>query len=226
MGYCFWLKNTMHYYERHYKRIQDLFSSIGGIYQVITIIAIYINSLYNNYIVLIDTKNLLNFSIHTEKNIHIKKENDIYKNNNKNKNIIKSSDRDKYITENTNKSKKIQNEKNASSNYLNRPGNNENNKINSIFKEKTEKINNENLKKDIDNKKKENYNFLIFLLFKLSCKKKDNCFKIYNRFRKKIISEDHLIKNHLNIYNLLKLSEKKRSFRRNSYRLSDLIKLV
>ena len=73
MGYCFWLKNTMHYYERHYKRIQDLFSSIGGIYQVITIIAIYINSLYNNYILLSDTENLLNFSIDTEKNILKKK---------------------------------------------------------------------------------------------------------------------------------------------------------
>ena len=59
MGYCFWLKNNMNYYERNYKRIQDIISSIGGIYQIITILSIYINKLYNNYIVLYDTENLL-----------------------------------------------------------------------------------------------------------------------------------------------------------------------
>ena len=32
---------------------------------------------------------------------------------------------------------------------------------------------------------------------------------MYENFRIKIISEEHLIKNHLNIYNLLKVTEKK-----------------
>ena len=85
--YYFWLNNRMNYYERTYKRLQDIISSIGGINQFITFVAFYINKIYNYYIVLSDTENLLNFSIDTEKNIHIKKENDIYKNNNKNKNI-------------------------------------------------------------------------------------------------------------------------------------------
>ena len=43
MVYCFFLKNIQEYYERTYKRIQDVISSIGGINQAITIIAIYLN---------------------------------------------------------------------------------------------------------------------------------------------------------------------------------------
>ena len=39
-------------------------------------------------------------------------------------------------------------------------------------------------------------------------------------------SEEHLIKNHLNVYNLLRINEKKRNFRRNSYQLKDLTKLI
>jgi len=67
MVYGFFLKNIMDYYERTYKRIQDVISSIGGINQAITIIAIYLNSLYNNFIVLYDTENLLDSSIYIEK---------------------------------------------------------------------------------------------------------------------------------------------------------------
>ena len=63
----FWLKNTMNYYERSYKKFQDVISSIGGINQFITIVAAFINSLYNNYVVLCDTSNLLFFSINLEK---------------------------------------------------------------------------------------------------------------------------------------------------------------
>ena len=67
MVYVFYLKNILDYYERIYKRIQDVISSIGGINQAITIIAIYVNSLYNNFIVLHDTENLLHSSINVEK---------------------------------------------------------------------------------------------------------------------------------------------------------------
>jgi len=42
----------------------------------------------------------------------------------------------------------------------------------------------------------------------------------------KIISEEHLIKNHLNIYNLLRVIEKKRNNRRDSYELNDLIQII
>ena len=75
--YCFFLKNIQEYYERTYKRIQDVISSIGGINQIITLIAIYLNSFYNNYIVLSDTEILLHSSIHYEKQMDNK--NDVYK---------------------------------------------------------------------------------------------------------------------------------------------------
>ena len=74
--------------------------------------------------------------------------------------------------------------------------------------------------------KKEMKNFCTFLIYVITCRKKFNYYNVYKDFRIKIISEEHLIKNHLTIYNLLKVTEKKRSYRRNSYQLTDLIKLV
>ena len=56
-------------YGRTYKRIQDVVSNIGGINQAITLIGIYLNSFYNNFIVLSDTELLLNSSIYNEKKI-------------------------------------------------------------------------------------------------------------------------------------------------------------
>ena len=59
MAYGFLINNMMNYYERSYKTIIDLFSSIGGIYNVIIIIITYINSFYNQFIELSDTEILL-----------------------------------------------------------------------------------------------------------------------------------------------------------------------
>ena len=66
-----------------------------------------------------------------------------------------------------------------------------------------------------DNNKKINIisisknNFCHFLLYKINSEKY-NDFKYYENFRMKIMSEEHLIRNHLNIYHLLKVTEKKR----------------
>ena len=196
MAYTFFLKNIMNYYVRKYKRIQDTISSIGGIYKFITIVAIYINSIYSNYIVLSDTLVLLNSSIHIEKNrIEIKKDNkklhsylgDNIKN--KEKSEIKSSERKKFEKiDYTNIKNSIVMNNNSKSN-------------NNIMKENTQP----NIDLNI---------------------KKDNIEKIIRDFRLKIISEEHLIKNHLNIYNLLRVTKRKRSHKRNSYQLNDLIKLA
>jgi hypothetical protein len=64
MAYYFWLENRIQDYIRNYKKLQDILSNIGGIYQVIIIIAGIINNFYNNYITLCDTQ-LLIFSIHS-----------------------------------------------------------------------------------------------------------------------------------------------------------------
>ena len=51
--------------------------------------------------------------------------------------------------------------------------------------------------------------FCAFFIYKITCKKRFNYYDLYRDFRASIISEEHLIRNHLNIYNLLKVTEKK-----------------
>ena len=48
--YYFWLNNNQKYYESTDKRVQDIISNIGGIYQVINLIAVITNKMYNKYI--------------------------------------------------------------------------------------------------------------------------------------------------------------------------------
>lgn len=248
-AYVFWLKNGMYYNERIYKRIPDIIPSIGGVYQFITIISIYINALYNKYIVLSDTENLLHSSIHTEKRIHNKKEKEREREREKetnkeniNNKKIKEFDKEKNNTENksslTQKVKNEKSNKNVKNNKINNFSQSSNcmfslDKINTNFNIKITNINNNDNNKIKDNKysssptmKRRITHFLDFLLYEISCKKKRQYFKVYRDFRIKIISEEHLIRNHLNVYNLLRVTEKKRHYKRNSYQIKDLIKLV
>ena len=224
--YTFWLKNIMNYNERVYKRIQDVISSIGGIYQFIMVVSICINSLFNNYIILSDTESLLNSSIYKAKTYH--------------KNKIESLKK-KFIEETKkedinqpNKQRKFNNEKPLNKNEVIKKDNTYsiNNCMTSyehinISKIKMEnKLNKEELRSSLIKKGKEK-NFCNFLLYKFFCRKTDNIFQIYHDFRIKMISEEHLIKNHLDIYNLLRATEKRRrKFGRNSYKLRELINLV
>jgi hypothetical protein len=61
--YYFWLKNRLLIYERIYKRIQDIISNIGGIFEIVTFLSSFVNCFYHNYIILYDTKTLLFSSI-------------------------------------------------------------------------------------------------------------------------------------------------------------------
>ena len=79
----------------------------------------------------------------------------------------------------------------------------------------------------IENMSKNFINFWKFILFILSIGKKKNVFEFYHKFRIKLLSEEHLIKNHLNIYILLRLHKSKMiNKRRYSFQLKDLIKIV
>ena len=233
VGFCLLLKNIRENYGRSYKRIQDVISDIGGINQAITLIAIYINSLYNHFVVLSDTELLLHSSIYNEKennkdesikHKHLKnKIKDIEKRNHENKKISKREKIDSKSPNSKIRINKSENDISKTNNYIN---NNEqmNDKtqfnFNKIIDNKV--IDNKGNSKN-DNKKK---NFLDFLYYKITCGKKVKFFKIYEDFRMKIISEEHIIRNHLNIYNLLKITEKKRYNRRSSYQLKDLINLI
>ena len=239
MGYYLWLNNKLFYSERIYQRVQDVISNIGGIFQAIFLAASLINSLYNKYIILIDTEKLLSSSIEKEKNqkpnnIKFEKAKKVLKNTTNDINEDKSNYTLKNINEKhdlyNSKSIKLNNSNkekdNLKSDYYNFQTDYKNNK-NKYKKEENkfdkEKNNNDNNNKEEIYKEK---NFWSFFCYKISNGKKNNNFRIYESFRIKIISEEHLIRNHLNIYNLLKVSKKKLYSRRSTYHLKDLINLI
>jgi len=233
--FVIWLKNKLYKTERTYRKLQDVISSVGGVYQSITIIAVYINTLYNKFIILSDTEVLLHSFIHSEKHSHDykKKENKNQKiqklkelDNDKKKNgVTKTLHKEKYNTEKINKN--IKDKKVNNTSYIN------NNSL-SVSKEKVNisseklnyKFNNKKYRYIDTTKKMELTNFFYYLIFLITCKKKKNYFNYYREFRMKIISEEHLIRNHLNVYNLLRVTERKRNYKRNSYQLNELIKLI
>lgn len=56
VSFYFWMQNSLQYYDRSYKKIQDLLSDIGGFGSIIIDIAITINLLISNYVTLLDTE--------------------------------------------------------------------------------------------------------------------------------------------------------------------------
>ena len=243
VAYNIWLKNTINDYERTYKRIQDVIPSIGGIYQVIIFISVCINKFYNKYIELTDTDALL-FSSIKQKNKNKKKmehKNMDYKLEELNKE--KMNDLDKKMSDSEKHKEKLnkKTEKNKYDNNISRSRNNFYNSSEELYHsptnhmKSTENKDNTNNDSIVNSKNKkvitskisdENKTFCKYILSKLLCGKKYKWFEIYQNFRKKIISEEHLIKNYLNIYNLLKANEHKKIFKRNSYLLKDLINLI
>ena len=234
-GFAFFLTNTREYYVRIYKKLVDLISQIGGIFNAITIFSIYINSIYNNYIILSDTEESLHSAIHSETKIHKRKIRETQRKN-KMKDIKNDENKKKSEKENQKESKENKtdiydkDEKDITKSF---------NKFNNRIKEK-DRITDFNCEKSNNNFIKDNYkinshhskeknnhkNFWNFILYKITFKQiKKNPYKIYDDFRMKIISEEHLIRNHLNIYNLLKVTEKKRHRKEIKYHLSDLINL-
>ena len=234
--FVMWLKNRLYKNERSYRKLQDIISSFGGIYQSITIIAFYINNLYNKFIVLSDTEVLLHSIIHSEnhsqntkkehKNKKIQKikelDNDKIKNN-----VTKTLHKERYNTEKTKKNEKNEKDKKLKeTSYIN----------NNLFASKeninisSEKLNykfNRFKFRYIDTTKKlELTNFFYYLIFLITCRKKKQYFNFYQEFRMKLISEEHMIRNHLNMYNLLRVTARKRNYRRNNYQLNDLVKLI
>ena len=254
MGYCFFLKNIIEYNERTYKRIQDIISSFGGVNQALTMAAVFINLLYNKFIVLSDTEKLLNCSIIVEKNIMkkiIKKEKEKEKEKEKKDKKEKKSEKEiKDITDKKRNNRHHMEIKHTETKkMLNETSKiiieDNNSTMDNEFTRSTQNIikNNEknintinnnlnNLKIDLNikdtktkNKHKGKINFLNYIFYKLNCKGKQKSFQIYEDFRIKLISEEHLIRNHLNVYNLLKIT-KKRKHISNSYHLKELMDLV
>jgi len=231
--YSFIFKNVMIESERKYKRIQDIISEIGGFYKFAQLFAFSLNYFYNFYIVLSDTQILLNNLIQTEKE-NINKSRNFFQRLNDFKGFEDKNEKFKEKDKNDSSSvTRINNSKTNKSSII--PGNESPssiNKINPKIKQPKYNIDRNKIKDLVLSKENtlKNYHssFFKFLLYKLSCNKKNKYYHIYHNFRIKIISEEHFIRSHLNIYNLLKVNEKKRNRtkKRFSYQINDLINLI
>ena len=86
LGFYFWMQNTLQYYERNYKRLQDILSDIGGISSIVLTAAEIINAAVSGFIILLDTEDLVlakekeNYS---DKDVNISKRPTIFRKANK-----------------------------------------------------------------------------------------------------------------------------------------------
>lgn len=58
-SFYFWIQNSQQYYERHYQKLTDVFSSIGGSASAVFMIAKLINNFITKFIILLDTQELI-----------------------------------------------------------------------------------------------------------------------------------------------------------------------
>ena len=233
MGYYLWLNNRMQFFERTYKRLQDVFSDIGGISKFITFVAIFINQFYNNYIIFYDTKVLLTTSLNTKDNQN-ENENNKYRielnniessphNYETNKSFDRVRVSKECIVSNTNLNNIEQNRKiNITNNNINI--NSENEKTREEIEENNNQYDNKDININENDSKRKKFSFWNYFVYKICLGKKNSKLKIYEDFRTKIMSEEQLIKNHLNIYNLLKESEISEINKNHRNELKDLIK--
>ena len=232
MDYYLWLNNRMQFFERTYKRIQDVFSDIGGISKFITFVAIFINQFYNNYIIFYDTKILLTTSINTKKNQNENNKHRIELNNIETN--INNLETNKSITqthirmtkENVESHTNLKNNVETKGKIIITNNANINSENEKTREEEIDENNNQFAHKgstEMDGKRKK-FSFWNYFVYKICCGKKNSILKVYEDFRMKIISEEQLIKNHLNIYNLLKESEINEINKKHQNELKDLIR--
>jgi len=208
MVYYLWLKNNLNYYERTYKKIADVLSSIGGVSNAIIFIVRIINKFINQYTALKDIKSILNSSNLSNNEIAKANKNFQIKNNSS----INLRNIGFTSIKKTFEKVDISSRTNMEINEKNIVQDNEENKekqINNILR-KNKDVNYRkafNIKCE-NNNQKVKIIFWNFLIYKCSCGKKNNYFKFYDNFRKKLISVENLIENNIKINGLLKLNDK------------------
>ena len=225
VAFYFWMQNKMEYYERTFKRVQDVFADIGGMYNAILLIATSFNKLVSKYITILDTEKILIKTDHkTARNIY--NTGKIYKDDfrktqlyfNKKEEDEKRSKKNKNDSENINNIKSenntIKNDRyNKSSDTKNIMSNNYfmNNKSSNNFVKvlnKDNKICNRNSisiekRKEYQSIKSISFSFLDYLLL-IICKKRKKILN-YEKFRLKVLSEEHIIQNYLCMCKLLNM---------------------
>lgn len=112
---------------------------------------------------------------------------------------------------------------NNSEMFTNDNMNNDGKKIEYSSTKNTEEIIENKIINENTLEKNKKSNFFGYVFYLITCKKKNSFYNIYNDFGEKILSEEHLVRNHLNIYSLLRISKQSKSMRRNSYKINDLM---
>lgn len=247
IGIYFWMQNNLQYYERHFDRIQNLLSQIGGINNIVITIVSILNLLIYNFIVILDTEELV---LNYEKDIfpEFQKKPTILRNINKvnfppkkpfkireqspkeirqlqlsnNQRLMKSGeevssnkitdednmsqDKNKYVKKKILFNYKNNNDGNVNSKDLKCPiafsrirnENDQKNKTGKISSKKKEEYENRPLEK-------QNLNWCNYLGYSICCKRSDNKLIYYEDFRAKLISEENIIQNYMDIYKILKM---------------------
>jgi hypothetical protein len=214
--YNIWLKNRLQCYDRTYKKIQDVISDIGGISEVVTAVAAFFNCFFNKYTIMMNVEKIIS--------PYLKKETKNNKNNielsNLETNKLNKTDFEKNKAQsNIN----INNQLTEKQNVLNSNSNN-----NAYIEENANKFADTQIissSKEINyvsNPKLKGFDFWSFRLYKITCGKKNNYFKLYEDFRIKIISEEHIINNHIKVCDLIKYNGINET-NKNYYLLKELI---
>jgi len=194
--------------KEHIKKIADVLSSIGGVSNAIIFIVRIINKFINQYTALKDIKSILNSSNLSNNEIAKANKNFQIKNNSS----INLRNIGFTSIKKTFEKVDISSRTNMEINEKNIVQDNEENKekqINNILR-KNKDVNYRkafNIKCE-NNNQKVKIIFWNFLIYKCSCGKKNNYFKFYDNFRKKLISVENLIENNIKINGLLKLNDK------------------
>lgn len=213
MGFSFYLNNRINYYERSYMTIQDTLSKIGGTLNIVLFIMTFINNYVNCYAILVDFNYLLNLFAITPNDIKIVNRKNILDKKLKQVEKIKKNSlpfaRMKSTEKTIEEEQKESDKETVSEQSLNteKIENNETPNVNN-----SEENNKENKQKNsVDSV----FSFCEFFVYKITCrKKKIKNIKIFEDFRKKIISVEHLMLNFLKLNDLLNL-EKRRSETKN-----------
>ena len=59
IAFYFWMQNRLQFYQRNYKKFQDVLGDIGGLSSIVLTLATIINFLFTDFIILLDTEELL-----------------------------------------------------------------------------------------------------------------------------------------------------------------------
>ena len=129
---------------------------------------------------------------------------------------------------NNNSLKNQNNENNSKENIINQNveiynDNHDQKTMKTLKEEKNIESNNKSIKLNIH---KLDFNFYDYMYYNLKCGKNKVDLKIFNDFRTKIISEENIIKNYLNMYFLLKINQECFLDCKNRFKFEDLINVL